>query len=118
VGSHWHRVVEFVFSGPYCARYAFVGADAGPVSAAPPVPAAATTVYVVYELMPEGDLERHLSHPAPTAQGAPGGPGLTDLERLTVRRRFLLGHIPSTPTNTTLSAISEDRFAFERRPSQ
>jgi hypothetical protein len=38
----------------------------------------ATQVYVVYEMMNEGDLEQHL---APTA---PGVSGLTDLERLTV----------------------------------
>jgi hypothetical protein len=39
------------------------------------------TLYVVYELMAEGDLECHLPYPAPEG---PGMPGLTDLERLTV----------------------------------
>ena len=49
----------------------------------------AITVYVVYELMPDGDLDKHLSFPAPTA---PGLPGLADLDRLTVRAPGLFAH--------------------------
>ncbi len=45
------------------------------------VSGAATLVYVVYEMMNEGDLEQRLPHPV-----ASGIAGLTDLERLTVCR--------------------------------
>ena len=44
----------------------------------------ASTMYVVYELMSEGDLEQHMGLPAPTTAGACG---LTELERITVRWR-------------------------------
>ena len=46
--------------------------------------ARASTMYVVFELMSEGDLEQHMGLPAPTTAGACG---LTELERITVRWR-------------------------------
>ncbi len=44
-------------------------------------PSRSASLFVVYELMSDGDLGRHLPYPSPAV---PGLPGLTDLERVTV----------------------------------